>query len=139
MKKILAKTACVFLGMSLLFGCGGRKNENSAGALEQDAGKGSDVWTNKGKEENSDGVGAGSGQDKNSGQGMGFGQEDDKQGTDSDTENTAPPAFPMIPMFGTSGQDTSIFDSLEAFAEYCEGEEKQALPAGTSRARSASG
>ncbi len=36
----------------------------------------------------------------------------------------------MIPMFGTSGQDPSIFDSLEAFAAYCEEEEKQALPAG---------
>ncbi len=36
----------------------------------------------------------------------------------------------MIPMFGTSGQDISIFDSLEAFAKYCEEEEKQALPVG---------
>lgn len=80
MKKILAKTACVLLGMSLLCGCGGRKNENSAGVLEQDVGKGSDDQTNKRKEENSDGVGAGSGQDKNSGQGMGFGQEAGKQG-----------------------------------------------------------
>ncbi len=35
-----------------------------------------------------------------------------------------------IPMFGTSGQDTAIFDSLESLVEYCEGEEKQALPTG---------